>query len=158
MGAGAWGHQGLATRGVPVHDAYIHLMNLSNQHVMDVDHSKAENDTAILVYPKHTPAAPNQQWRLEPAGNNRFYITSALNPHMVIEIPSKNGNKPGAKVHLCEKNQGLNQQWEWSGNTIHSALSHDLVLAYHSDLLSSHGSLVVETRNGKPTQSWQEER
>lgn len=135
-------------------DDHIHLVNLSNQHVIDVDHGKTANNTELLVYPKHSPAAANQQWRLEPVGTNRFYIASALNPNMVIEIPSKAG-ATATKLVLYEKNQGLNQQWEWFNDTIHSALDKDLVLASHG---GDHGTLVTEKRNGKPNQSWQKEK
>jgi len=147
-GVGAHGgHQNMSN--------HVHIVNQYNNQVIDVDRSKTEDGTQLLVYPKHSPATPNQQFRLENAGNNRFYIVSALNPNMVVEIPSKSGAKSGVKCQLHTKDQGLNQQWEWNGTTIHSALNRDLVLSSHG---GDKGTLIVETKNNKSNQNWLQER
>jgi len=143
-------HRG-AGKSVQGQDEVVHIVNQGNQHAIDLDQSKTVNGTEILVYPKHSPSTPNQQWRLEHTSSNKVMISSALDQSKVIDVPGAS-KKSGTKCILYEKSGSPNQLWEMSGVIFHSAIGHDLVLAQHG---GDHGSLVIETKNGKPNQEWQ---
>lgn len=120
-----------------------------NGKVLDVEGAGGWGSRLIAHTPNRPKPSPNQLWRMESAGNGWYFLVSAMNPNLVMDVE---GGRcvDCAKVIVWTKKMppSPNQLWRILGSHIESALGNNKVLNIEGANTNDGAKMIIYQKQG----------
>lgn len=142
VGGQAPGGQSASHQGVKKE---FYIVSEMHGKVLDIAEEKTDPGAKVIMWDKHSPAAPNQLWYLD----NQGLIRSSLS-----DLTISNGGK-GQKIVTAKPSNDPRGQWQFQGKKIASKAGECLDISEEND--SNGAELVSWEANGNVNQSWRQE-